>query len=150
MSNKIILKARSLLHLAKIFLLILVLFYGCNKDFGGYYDTPEGLAGPIYKQLMNDPDFSEFTKAIDKIPVLKNKKAFLFYTSGQDKSDSDRELREKLLAKGFDIIGAFSCPGWDTWGPLKLFGGIYQGRPSEEDLEKARNFARYLLKKLKP
>ena len=83
---------------------------------------------------------------VDKLPVLKNKKAFIFYTSGGDKSDSDRELREKLLAKGFDIIGAFSCPGWDTWGPLRLFGGIYQGRPNKEDLEKARNFAKDLLK----
>ena len=83
---------------------------------------------------------------VDKLPVLKNKKAFLFHTSGQDKSDSDRELRERLLARGFDIIGAFSCPGWDTWGPLKLFGGIYAGRPNQEDLEKARNFANNLLK----
>lgn len=83
---------------------------------------------------------------VDKLPVLKNKKAFIFYTSGGDKSDSDRELREKLLAKGFDIIGAFSCPGWDTWGPLRFFGGIYEGRPNKEDLEKARNFANNLLK----
>ena len=83
---------------------------------------------------------------VDKLPVLKNKKAFLFYTSGQDKSDSDSELRDKLLTKGFDIIGAFSCPGWDTWGPLRLFGGIYKGRPNKEDLEKARNFAKHLLK----
>jgi len=83
---------------------------------------------------------------VDKLPVLKNKKAFLFYTSGGDKSDSDRELRERLLARGFDIIGAFSCLGWDTWGPLIIFGGIHQGRPNKEDLEKARNFARDLLK----
>jgi flavodoxin len=83
---------------------------------------------------------------VDKLPFLKNKKAFVFYTSGEDKSDSDRELREKLLAKGFDIIGAFSCPGWDTWGPLRIFGGKCQGRPNTEDLEKARNFATNLLK----
>ena len=83
---------------------------------------------------------------VDKLPVLKNKKAFIFYTSGGDKSDSDIKLREKLLAKGFDIIGVFSCSGWDTWGPLKLFGGIYKGRPNTEDLEKAKNFAKDLLK----
>ena len=87
---------------------------------------------------------------VDRMPVLKKKKAFLFFTSGQDKSDSDRELRERLLARGFDIMGTFSCPGWDTWGPLKFFGGIYQGRPDEEDLKKARKFAQDLLKKLKP
>ena len=83
---------------------------------------------------------------VDKLPVLKNKKAFIFYTSGGDKSDPDKELREKLLARGFDIIGAFSCLGWDTWGPLRLFGGLYKGRPNKEDLEKARSFATNLLK----
>ncbi|MCK5434202.1 MAG: flavodoxin family protein [Dehalococcoidales bacterium] len=80
---------------------------------------------------------------VDKLPVLKSKKAFIFYTS--DRTEPNRELKEKLLAKGFDIIGEFSCRGWDTWGPLKLIGGISKGRPNKEDLEKARNFAKDLL-----
>jgi len=81
---------------------------------------------------------------VDELPTLKNKKAFIFYTSGG--VASDRPLKKKLLEKGFDIIGEFSCPGWDTWGPFKFFGGKNKGRPNEEDLEKARNFATNLLK----
>ncbi|GAH75753.1 unnamed protein product [marine sediment metagenome] len=51
-------------------------------------------------------------------------------------------IRRKLSEKGFDIIEEFSCPGFDTNGPLKLTGGIRKVRPNKEDLEKARIFAR--------
>ena len=46
------------------------------------------------------------------------------------------------------MIEKFSCPGIDTNGSIKLIGGMRKGRPNKEDLEKARNFARDLLKKL--
>jgi flavodoxin len=49
--------------------------------------------------------------------------------------------------RGFSITGEFSCKGWDTVGPLKLFGGINKGRPNEDDLEEARVFARGLKEK---
>jgi hypothetical protein len=49
-----------------------------------------------------------------------------------------------LIGKGFTIIGEFSCKGFNTFGPLKLVGGINKGRPNESDLNKAENFARCL------
>jgi flavodoxin len=52
-----------------------------------------------------------------------------------------------LVNRGFSIAGEFSCKGWDTVGPLKLFGGINKGRPNEGDLEGARVFARRLKEK---
>jgi len=89
---------------------------------------------------------------IDKLPTLKNKKAFIFYTSGLRKirffHECNKALKRKLSDKGFDIIGEFSCPGFDTNGPLKFIGGIRKDRPNKKDLEKARNFARDLSKKL--
>jgi len=51
------------------------------------------------------------------------------------------------MNRGFSIVGDFSCKGWTTWGPLKLFGGTNKGRPNEEDLEEARVFARGLKEK---
>lgn len=63
-------KKRALLGL-KIVLLVFVLA-GCKEDFNGYYDPPKELEGPIYEQLASDEDFSEFVKAIDKLPLLKN------------------------------------------------------------------------------
>ena len=60
----------------------------------------------------------------------------------------DRAIKEKLSEKSFDIIGEFSCRGFDTVGPFKLIGGINKGRPNEKDFENARNFAKDLLERL--
>ena len=82
---------------------------------------------------------------IDKLPMLKDKKAFIFSTSGVSKkwhfSDFHKPLKEKLLEKRFDIIGEFDCRGWDTYGLFELIGGISKGRPNEKDLKEAKNFA---------
>ena len=63
-------------------------------------------------------------------------------------NDFGKPLKEKLLEKGFDIVGEFSCRGFDTVMPFKLIGGISKGRPSGKDLQQARNFAQELLVKL--
>ena len=71
-------------------------------------------------------------------------------------SDENREtggnamhaaLKEQLAGRGFSIVDEFSCKGWDSWGPLKLVGGINKGRPDDEDLATAREFARRLREK---
>lgn len=93
----------------------------------------------------HDKSLLEF---VDKLAVLENKKAFIFATSGLRKMrsihDFDKPLKEKLLKKGFDIVGEFSCRGSDTYGISKIIGGINKGRPNEKDLKQAENFARGL------
>ena len=85
---------------------------------------------------------------VDKLSGVKNKKAFIFSTSAVREirffHEFNKPLKKKLLEKGFDIIGKFSCRGFLVVGPLKLIGGINNGRPNEEDLEQARNFAKGL------
>jgi flavodoxin len=85
---------------------------------------------------------------VDKLPMLRNKKAFFFSTSGLRKipfvHDFDKPLRKKLQQKGFDIIGEFSCRGLDTYRATKLVGGVNKGRPNAEDLRKAEGFAKSL------
>ena len=85
---------------------------------------------------------------VDKLPKSQTKEAFIFYTSGVRKvkflHECNKLLKKKLLDKGFDIIGEFSCRGFDTFGPFKLIGGINKGRPNEKDLEQAEIFARGL------
>lgn len=82
---------------------------------------------------------------VDKLPMLKNKKAFIFSTSGLRKiwfvHNFDKPLRKKLQRKGFDIIGEFSCRGLDTYRATKLVGGVNKGRPNAEDLRQAEDFA---------
>jgi len=61
---------------------------------------------------------------------------------------SIKKLRGVLIKKGFEIIGEFNCLELDTFGPLKLIGGIKQERPNESDIQKAKEFAKNLISKL--
>jgi len=85
---------------------------------------------------------------VDKLPVLRNKKAFIFSTSGLRKiplvHDFDRSLKKKLQRKGFSVIAEFSCRGLDTYRATRLVGGLNRGRPNAEDLKRAEEFARDL------
>ena len=83
---------------------------------------------------------------VDELPNM-SKNAFVFSTSGAGMNDilkNHKKLKEKLTAKGLNLVGEFTCLGWDTVGPLKLFGGVNKDRPDEEDFQSARNFANSL------
>jgi flavodoxin len=82
---------------------------------------------------------------VETLPPVKHQRAFVFSTSGDGKMHHG-SLKEKLAGRGFAIVDEFCCKGWDTVGPLKLFGGINKGRPDENDLAAARAFARGLKK----
>jgi len=84
-------------------------------------------------------------KLIDNLPQMKGKKAFIFSTAGINVPFiNHRKLRSALRKKGFEIVGEFSCRGWDTNGWLEKIGGISKGHPNEKDLERARRFAEKL------
>ncbi len=84
----------------------------------------------------------------DKLIEVDNKEAFIFSTAGvtgEKKLVKDHStLREKLEAKGYRIIGEFQCKGFNTNVFLKYFGGMNKGRPNEEDLKHAEEFANNL------
>jgi len=85
---------------------------------------------------------------VDRLPMMRNKKAFIFSTSGLTKMrfihNFDKPLKKKLQGKGFDIIVEFSCRGYDTSQAAMIVGGINRGRPNERDLKQAEDFARGL------
>jgi flavodoxin len=84
----------------------------------------------------------------DKLPVVRDKKVFIFSTSGLRRiplvHDFNKPLRKKLQRKGFDIIAEFSCRGLDTYRAAGLVGGVNKGRPNADDLKQAEDFARGL------
>ena len=88
---------------------------------GIYYDKPQ-------KKLM------EYIEGLDNV---KNKKAFVFSTSRQNRSDYNNWLKEKLSNKGYEIIGEFHCKGYT----------IFKGNPNEEDLKNAREMAKSVIKR---
>ena len=86
-------------------------------------------------------------KFADKISQVDNKKAFIFSTSGDGRGTrSHTHLRKKLESKGYNVLDEFSCAGFDTFGLMKLIGGIKKGRPNAGDLEQAEKFAKSLKK----
>ncbi len=86
---------------------------------------------------------------VGELPLLTDKKAFIFATSGLRRlplvHDFGRPLKKKLQDKGFDIVGEFSCRGRDTFGATMIVGGIHRGRPDARDLAEAADFAGTLL-----
>ncbi|MDK2983583.1 flavodoxin [Thermococcus sp. 101 C5] len=82
---------------------------------------------------------------IEKLPTVKGKKTFIFSTAGINiPFINHRKLRNALKRKGFEIVGEFSCRGWDTNGWLAKIGGLNKGHPDDRDLERARRFAKRL------
>ncbi len=55
-----------------------------------------------------------------------------------------RPLRRGLEKKGFEVVGEFSCRGYDTYGALWLIGGLNRKHPDEQDLLRAERFAEQL------
>lgn len=82
----------------------------------------------------------------NKLPQVTNKKAFIFSTSGQTGNTSKfhKQLREKLQSKGFNIVGEFNCAGLDTYGLMKIVGGLNKERPNKDDIKQAEAFAQSL------
>jgi len=82
----------------------------------------------------------------DKLPQVTSKKAFIFSTSGRlgNAPKFHKQLKEKLQAKGFTIVGEFNCGGLDTYGLMKITGGLNKGKPNEDDLKQAEAFAKGL------
>jgi flavodoxin len=88
---------------------------------------------------------SKLYEMIEKLD-LKGKNVFIFSTSGVGNKKYNDFLHKLLASKGAVIKGSFSCKGYDTFGPLKIIGGISKGHPNEKDLENAKKFARNLLR----
>ena len=100
-----------------------------------------GFGSGIYF-LAHHRDLLEF---IDKIfPAKRN--CFVFSTKGFTPTlINHSKIKRKLREKGFNIVGEFSCRGYDSVGPLKFFGGINKNRPNDKDIKRAREFAKNLL-----
>lgn len=85
-------------------------------------------------------------ECVHNLPDMAGRDAFVFATSGLPEPPFRRYTRglgRVLEAKGFRIVGTFTCRGVDTWGPFKfkLLGGVSKGRPNDSDVAAARAFA---------
>lgn len=110
-----------------------------------------GFGSGIYAGTFGPPMLA----LADRLSFAAGKNCFLFSTYGAPGFAVDREftrknhagMREKLVMKGYTIIGDFGCAGWNTNSFLKFFGGINKGRPGAGDLADAEAFARGMMEK---
>jgi flavodoxin len=136
----------------------------CAKVLGAEVKTPQqvkpeeiaeydlvGFGSGIYSATFD----ASVLDLADRLPPVNNKKAFLFSTygapafiaNGEFIEKNHQQIREKLKAKGYAVIGEFGCAGWNTNSFLKYFGGLNKGKPDAEDLMNAEAFARDMLEK---
>jgi flavodoxin len=85
---------------------------------------------------------------LEQLPLLKNKKAFLFTTSGFIKDEYTQKISDSISKKGLLLIGSFACKGHNTYGPFKVIGGLNRGHPDLEDFYNAEIFANDLENRL--
>ena len=84
---------------------------------------------------------------LDELPQLQGKKAAAFCTTHNFGDETTFQIiKEKLEQKGIIFIDSFSCLGWSrlvgNFGP-RIFN---RGRPNEEDLRKAAEFAKRVIR----
>lgn len=99
-----------------------------------------GLASGIYYQKFH-PSVLQWAEH----SLARGQKVFLLYTYGVRRDGYADAPRKIAAAREAEVAGDFGCPGFDTFGPLKLVGGIAKGRPNEADVADAVAFYRGLL-----
>ncbi|SEL56139.1 Flavodoxin [Butyrivibrio sp. ob235] len=95
-----------------------------------------GFASGIY-----GGQFHQQVKNFAQVNLPQNKKIFYIMTSAMNR-DFSKSMEESIKGKNAEVVGTFTCPGYNTFGPFKLIGGTAKGRPNEEDLHKAIEFFR--------
>jgi len=138
--------------------------HACAKVLSAEVKTPQqvkpeeiteydlvGFGSGIYSATF-DPSVLDLA---DRLQNVAGKKAFLFSTfgapavfaGGDFTKNNHSQIREKLQAKGYMVIGEFGCAGWNTNSFLKYFGGLNKSRPDANDLQSAEAFARQMKEK---
>jgi flavodoxin len=101
--------------------------------------------------IFDEKHHVSLLELVDRLPPFPNKKTFIFSTSGISRNslpehdDPHTALREMLTTKGFNIIGEFNCVGFNNNSFLKIIGGMNKGRPNNDDVRQAEEFAGNLL-----
>jgi flavodoxin len=87
----------------------------------------------------------ELRRFVASLPPVRDRPAFVFATAGFGRVIElpiRTPLSKLVESAGYRVLGTFCCPGFDTWLPLRLIGGLNKGRPNSDDLERAQQFAR--------
>ena len=98
------------------------------------YDLIGYASGIAYGKFY--PEILEFMEK--NAPA--NKKVFFLHTSGNPFDRYDIAAKAICEGRGCESLGTYFCKGFDTFGALKLVGGIAKGHPTDEEIEGAVKF----------
>jgi flavodoxin len=101
--------------------------------------TPYDLivfASGIYAAKMH-PKVISFAE--NNLP--SGKKIAYIMTSAMNK-DFSKCMTSAVSGKDAEVLGVYTCHGYNTFGPFKLVGGTSKGHPDEADVQGAVDFFR--------
>ena len=101
-----------------------------------------GFGSGVYNGKLH----KELSEILSKLPQQDDKKGFIFSTTGSKtySSMAHERFRPMLEEKSFEIIGEFSCLGFDT---ALTKEGINKGRPNKQDIKDVEDFIVNIIKK---
>ena len=103
------------------------------RDLSGYDWI--GVASGIYAGSFGKPILNYMS---DNLPAGKN--VFIIFTSAMNRDSLSSSARKVIDEKKCHVMGQYSCPGYNTFGPFKLVGGTAKGHPTKEEIEGAVKF----------
>lgn len=98
-----------------------------------------GVASGIYYG-----QFDRDLKRVVQAALKSGDKVFALLTYGGEDKWYVRDIDGLCRVCQADLLTSYGCPGYDTWGPFKLKGGVNKGHPTEEEIQGAVNFYRRL------
>lgn len=111
----------------------------CKKADLSDYDIIGFASGIYYGRFGRE--IIEF--AMHNLP--DKKRVFLIFTYGIRRKGYTKKMEQIITDKSCKLLGSYGCKGFDTFGPLKLIGGIAKGHPDDNDVNGAIEFLRTIL-----
>lgn len=99
------------------------------------YDLIGFASGIAYKKF-----YEPVNKAAEMLPP--GKKVFFIYTCAKNDKDFSNDIKNIVIRNGCECLGSYGCKGFNTYGPLKLIGGMNKSNPSENEINEAIKFVK--------
>jgi len=121
-----------------------------NDDYNTEQFDLIGFGSGVYREDLSK-DLYRLTERL----TLKDKKVFVFSTSGIGMNSYNKRLLRHLSSKGALSMGSFACKGSFTASDFsenkifKLLGKSAEGHPDEKDLLNAKAFILKIMDKMK-
>lgn len=106
-------------------------------------ETKKDIASYDLVGFASGIDFGRFYSSVEKFlenNLPGNKQVFFIYTCAKVDAKFTKSITEKAVAKNATVLGEYGCKGYNTYGPLKLIGGMNKNHPDKMEIEDAFTF----------